>query len=200
MIEAGKPGQISWGDGNWIFLDIGFSGASGARGKTCGLVIGTSEPECVAFDQAKARIVQHIVDARSAVNLVIEAPLSVCFTRMGNPAGRSIERKDDGTQRFWFTGPGSAVMVAAMYLIRGIMDAAPSATIRLFEAFISYKKAGARSDHRQEASMLRDVVMRSREPICIVSGDPLKSCPDDELCSAFRVIGLDCGVPAVIVL
>jgi hypothetical protein len=34
MIEAGKPGQILWGDGNWIFLDIGFSGASGARGKT----------------------------------------------------------------------------------------------------------------------------------------------------------------------
>src|SRR5258708_34449410 len=104
MIEAGKPGQISWGDGNWIFLDIGFSGASGARGKTCGLVIGTSEPECVAFDQAKARIVQHIVDARSAVNLVIAAPLSVCFTRMGNAAVRSIGREADGTHGVCVTG------------------------------------------------------------------------------------------------
>jgi hypothetical protein len=49
--------------------------------------------------------------------------------------------------------------------------------------------------------MLRDVVLRPDEhPARIVAGSALKSHPDDELFSAFRVIGLQCGVPAVIML
>jgi hypothetical protein len=28
MIEAGNETQFEWGDGNWVFLDIGFSGAA----------------------------------------------------------------------------------------------------------------------------------------------------------------------------
>jgi hypothetical protein len=95
MIEAGEPQQITWGDGIWIFLDIGFSGASGAPGKTCGLTIGHSEPACLTFDQAKLRVIQYVTNASSAVNLMVEAPLSVCFTPpSGNPIRRSIERRD----------------------------------------------------------------------------------------------------------
>jgi hypothetical protein len=42
MIEAGTAQQIAWGDGNWVFLDIGFSGTK----RTCGLAIGDGEPCC----------------------------------------------------------------------------------------------------------------------------------------------------------
>jgi hypothetical protein len=200
MIEAGQKSEIVWGNGNWIFLDIGFSGQRNARGRTCGLVMGDGEPETVDFAEATKRIVGHVVQARSPSNLVIEAPLSVCFSRSGNPTGRSIERKE-GKPRYWFTGPGCAVMVASMYLIRAISDAQPLCAVRLFEAFLSYKEPGAKSDHRREARMLQDVVRHPQDFAGrIVSSEELKVNAGDELSSAFRVIGLDCGVPAVIML
>jgi hypothetical protein len=200
MIEAGKVSQIEWGEGNWSFLDIGFSGARSARGNTCGLVIGNSEPECVNFATAKERIVHWIAGAQSHINLVIEAPLSVCFSAAGLPTGRSIERKD-GKSRYWYVGPGCAVMVATMYLVRAINDVPSSHSVRLFEAFISYKDRGVKSDHKHEAKMLRDLVQRpQKSPESIIPAEALKLHPDDQLSGAFRVLGLDCGVPSVIML
>jgi hypothetical protein len=35
-------------------------------------------------------------------------------------------------------------MVAAMYLVRGLMDATPASPVRLFEGFVSYKERGAK--------------------------------------------------------
>jgi len=73
--------------------------------------------------------------------------------------------------------------------------------VRLFEAFVSYKQAGVKSDHRREAGLLREVVRGSKSrPVQIVPAEQLKELDDDELISAFRVIGMDCGVPAVIML
>jgi hypothetical protein len=34
MIVPGTVSEIMWDEGNWIFLDIGFSGALNARGRT----------------------------------------------------------------------------------------------------------------------------------------------------------------------
>ena len=48
---------------------------------------------------------------------MIEAPLSVCFNKKGNPTGRSIEFAEikGETSRYWHQACG--IMVAATYLI-----------------------------------------------------------------------------------
>jgi hypothetical protein len=195
MIEAGNPQQLQWGRGNWIFLDIGFSGSQ----KTCGLVIGEAAPCCVDFAEAQKRILDHVAGARSITNIMIEAPLSVSF-RDGRPAPRSIERRE-GKNRFWYIGPGCTVLVASMYLIRAIGAASPPTGVRLFEALISYKQQGIKSEHMREAGLLRDIVRDPKHhPAKIVPADELKERSGDELSSAFFVMGMDCGVPAVMVL
>jgi hypothetical protein len=86
-----------------------------------------------------------------------------------------------------------------MYLIRQIADTKPPVTIRLFEGFISYKDRSTKSDHKRDTILLREVVKsHDKHSGCIIGAEKLKLCHDDMLTSAFRVIGLDCGVPAVI--
>ena len=197
MIVSGNVSEVTWGDGNWIFLDIGFSGAANARGKTCGLLVGDGEPELANFSASVQKIITTIRASRSTINLVIEAPLSVCF-RDGNPTGRSIEKVKGEAQRLWYFGAGCAVMVASMYLIRQIVDAKPRVTIRLFEGFVSYKKRSKKSDHKRDTKLLREVVINPEKySDCIIGKDKL-TLHDDMLSSAFRVIGLDVGAPAVI--
>ena len=118
MLIAGASEQITWDDDNWLFLDVGFSASSSSSG----LLVGNGNPCAVQFGEARRRILDHIRHANSPTNLVIEAPLSVCFNRNGNPTGRLIERDsiEGKTQtRYWHAGLGCSVMVAAMYIIRG---------------------------------------------------------------------------------
>jgi hypothetical protein len=195
MFEAGTEEQIQLVDGNWIFLDVGFSGTK----KTCGLVIGDAEARCVDFAEAKNSIIDHLAAAKLRTNLVVEAPLSVSF-RNGLPAPRSVDKRD-GKNRFWYVGLGCGVMVASMYLIKAIKEARPPNGVRLFEAFVSFKEPGVKSDHKREVELLREIV---RDPKShrhrIVPAEELKEREADELMSAFGVIGIDCGVPAVIIL
>jgi hypothetical protein len=67
MIEAGTREQIKWGDGNWVFLDVGFS----ATKPSCGLIIGETKPVRIQFGDATRRIVEHV---DQETHLVIEAP------------------------------------------------------------------------------------------------------------------------------
>jgi hypothetical protein len=193
-ISAGDSSQVQWTDGNWVFLDIGFSN----QGRTCGLLLGDGDPKSVQFTQAGQMVLEQIRQSKSAVNLVIEAPLSVCFDSIGNPKGRKIET-EAGKTRYWYTGAGCAVMVAAMYLIRDIYEAEANVLVRLFEGFISYKHPNLPSNHDSDVLLLRDVV---RDPVkfsgSILAANQLKADPSDVLSSAFCVAGLDCGVPAVI--
>ena len=138
MIKAGKKAQIKWHDGNWGFLDCGFS----TNARSCGLIIGDEKPKRVRFGEAKDRIIAQVTHSKSPMGLVIEAPLSVCFNKAGNPSGRSLERESANGKRmtrYWHNGLGCAVMVAAMYLVREIWHAAPKIPVRLFEGFVSYR-------------------------------------------------------------
>jgi hypothetical protein len=195
MIEAGQESEVEWGDGNWVFLDIGFAKSGN---KTCGLLVGDGPAVCVSFDEAQRQILNQTRESSSPVKLVIEAPLSVCFDQLGNPKGRKIE--DSGNKRrYWYYGAGCAVMVAAMYLIRGIHNAKPRVPIRLFEGFVSFKDSATRSDHKQDVCLLRYIVRDPRKfSEAIYASNDLKADPTDRLVSAFCVSGLDCGIPVVI--
>jgi hypothetical protein len=191
-INAGIGTEISWGEGNWVFLDIGFS----EKARSCGLIIGDGTPRCLTFSEAKSAIKSEI-SKFPQLNLVIEAPLSVCFDAYGNPTGRSIEV--EGLQkRYWYVGPGCCVMVASMYLLRELESSAGQCAIRLFEGFVSFKKS-KNSRHDDDVEALRNVV---RDPVkfesTIYEGNRLKRDESDELLSAFRILGMDCGIPAVI--
>src|SRR6266700_7427838 len=117
MISAGCVSHIRWADDRWILLAIGFS----SRKPSCGLLLGTDLPQCVQFGEAKQRILERIQSSPTGIELVIEAPLSVCFDSRGNPKGRKIEREDN-QHRYWYESLGCSVMVAAMYLVHEIQD------------------------------------------------------------------------------
>jgi hypothetical protein len=90
-------------------------------------------------------------------------------------------------------------MVAATYVIREIRDSDPRVPIRLFEGFVSFKDPSIASGHSKDVSLLREVVRdRSRFPNAIYNRDDLRTDATDTLVSAFRVAGLDCGIPVVL--
>jgi hypothetical protein len=196
MISAGKESDVTWDNGNWIFLDIGFSN----KGRTCGLAFADESPQKLTFGTAARSIVDSLRNRNGLINLVIEAPLSVSFDKNGNPKGRKIEKRDSDT-RYWYAGLGCAVMTAAMYLIRDIHEATkdlPNIQVRLFEGFVSFKEMG--TDDRDDVCALREKVRNALEhQKSILGPDELITSEDDEICSAFRVAGLDFGVPAVII-
>jgi hypothetical protein len=197
MLSAGTREQVTWGDGNWLFLDVGFS----ANSASSGLLVSDGNPCAVQFGGARRRILDHVKHANSPTNLVIEAPLSVCFNRDGNPMGRLIERDSIGGKtktRYWHAGLGCSVMVAAMYIVRGIADVAPASQVRLFEGFVSYKDRAVKTDHRADVVLLREVVKDpQRFSDCIICEDGLCG-SGDNIVSAFKVCGTDCHVPPVI--
>ena len=197
MIQAGTRAHIGWGDGNWIFLDIGFS----ANLRSSGLLVGNEMPVAMQYGEARHHIVDHVKRAKSPTCLVVEAPLSVSFNSNGNPTGRLIEKRiveGKTTHRYWYEKLGCSVMVAAMYLFRSISEEAPDAHVCLFEGFVSYKDRTLRSDHCADAELLREVVKDPhRFKKCIIEADALAR-PGHRIISAFDVCGGKCGVPTVI--
>jgi hypothetical protein len=194
MIHAGTVADIHWDSGTWVFLDIGFS----KKKKSCGLLVHDAKPYEFQFCKARSLILDAVAGATGPVNVTIEAPLSVAFDKSGNPNGRSIEKQGAKT-RYWYSGLGCAVMVAAMYLVRGIQESCPKQDVRLFEGFVSYKDPNVESDHLHDVRLMRQVV---KDPVVnaasIVAPGSLKMASDDKLISAFCVAGFDCGVPPVI--
>jgi hypothetical protein len=197
MILAGKKSEVCWGNGNWIFLDIGFSNST----KSCGYAFGDETPQNLRYGDARRIIFDQIRKQNGPINLIIEAPLSVCFDANHNPKGRKIEKRDS-MRRYWYTGIGCAVMTAAMYLIRDIHEATKDLSnveVCIFEGFVSFKEGG--TDHKTDVCALREKVKKAHQnQDSIFSADNLKLDESDELFSAFRVAGLDYGVPAVIVV
>jgi hypothetical protein len=194
VISAGTKSQVLWGDGNWIFLDIGFSSAR----PTCGFAFGDEDPSCLSFGATKTQVIERIRGCSDQVNLVIEAPLSVCFDAVGNPKGRRIERQERQV-RYWYFGVGCMVMTAALYVLRGIHDAQLNPDLHLFEGFVSFKQAKGASDHLWDVQAMRDIVRNSQaRQDSIFSPSDLRIDAHDLLQSAFRVSGMDLGVPAVI--
>ncbi len=194
MIRAGKISEISASPGDWLILDIGFSN----RAASCGLMINLNPPLQLQFGETVDKICAFIAAATGAVNLVIEAPLSVAFDAKGNPKGRAIEKMGKHT-RFWYTGPGSAVMLASLYLVNALEMMPGQREIRLFEGFVSFKEKRGKSDHLRDVIMLREIVDHPQSFAgSIIGPDALKMDETDTLQSAFRIAGMDTGIPPVL--
>ncbi len=89
-------------------------------------------------------------------------------------------------------------MVATMYFLRDLTSVKQEASIRLFEGFVSYKLQ-KRNNHLEDVEAMREVVRYpAKFQSSIHEGAQLKRNQSDQLFSAFRVLGLDFGVPAVI--
>ena len=195
MIVPGVRDQARRDSGQWVFVDIGFSGHS----KTCGIAIGDSQPRDVRYGDLASRIALELEAGASPLNLLIEAPLSVAFKADGNPTGRRIEKKN-GQTRYWYVGAGAAVLLATTYLLRCLYDMRPSREVRLFEGFASFKSKKRRSSHADDVSNLRSVAWGDIQKGTIVEEGRLKMRDDDILVSAFAVSGMDFGIPAVVVV
>jgi hypothetical protein len=193
-IRAGELADLPPAPGDWIIIDVGFS----QKQATCGFLAGGVGPKKLAFGALQSTLVAAATSAGGPLNLVIEAPLSVAFAQNGNPAGRNIERRGN-LHRYWHAGLGTTVLLSAMHLLRGIVDAKPRRDIRLFEGFVSFKSKG-RSDHCGDVLLLRDVIAGASSRGRIVMPEELRRHPDDSLRSAFAVAGMDFGVPPVVLV
>ena len=192
MIYTGVIEDIQWSNGTWLLFDIGFSN----KKRSCGLLLHDGKPKSYHFGEAVAEVIKQMQNHEN-LNLVIEAPLSVVFDRNGNPKGRSIEKKGNRT-RYWYYGPGCTVLVATTYFLKKLVDSKPAGNIRLFEGFVSYKDKGEASDHVKDVILLRKSIM-SRNPLQYCKQPhELKLVDDDVLESAFKVAGMDFGIPPVI--
>jgi len=192
MIRSGTTDEIRWDSGSWVFIDIGFAN----KASSCGLLFGDEGPFEAKFSEAAEKICEYLSNQNQATNLVIEAPLSVAFDKKGNPKGRKPE-KQKGKTRYWYVGLGCTVMTAALYLIKAITDSQPPGEVRLFEGFVSFKNKEEASNHSKDVLLLRDAVKNPVHNSIIAPGN-LKMDETDDLISAFKVSGMDYGIPPII--
>lgn len=192
MIKAGKVKDIRWSNGNWLIFDIGFSN----RQKSCSLLFNDKKPDVYQYYEAITEV-QKIIQNYENMNLVIEAPLSVMFDNKGNPKGRSVDKVGNRI-RYWYFGPGSTVLLATTYFLRRIKDSNPTANIKLFEGFVSFKDREKKSDHLRDVKLLKKVIMSPNPLQYCKSPSELKLADDDVLESASKVAGMDFGIPPVI--
>lgn len=194
MIYSGKVEDISWPNGTWLILDIGFSNTQ----KSCGILVGDDEARCLTFNEAMNEVIR-VANRVPLLNLLVEAPLSVAFDKSGNPKSRSME-KEGGKNRLWYVGPGCAVLVAGMYLIKELYDAHPSGDVRLFEGFVSYKSKDTKSNHLEDVELLREAIKAAKnKSCCIIKPEEIMTDHNDIIKSAYEVMGLvDIGIPPII--
>lgn len=194
QIRAGRVEEVTHSSGEWLFIDVGFSSVK----KTCGVLSGDGDPKLLKFSEVKDCLLARARVVDRPLNLVLEAPLSVAW-RGGDPIGRAVERREGKSPRYWYAGLGCGVLIATTYLLRALSEAKFEREVRLFEGFVSFKEQHVRSDHKKDVMALRSVAWDATPDRPIFAHERLKLEPDDELCSAFAVSGMDFGVPPVIV-
>ena len=197
-ISSALIDDVRQDSGDWVFVDIGFAKQGS---KSSGIAIGDGPPDEVEFASLAPLIINEMCRGPGPMNLLIEAPLSVAFDARGNPTGRCIEKRESKT-RYWYVGLGCSVLTAATHLLRQLSELGPARQVRLVEGFASFKR-GVRKKrpHAEDVCKLRDCAWkRLGAQGCVVSPENLRATQDDILVSAFKVSGMDYGVPPVVVL
>jgi hypothetical protein len=195
MLRSGEITEVHRNSGTWAFVDVGFSRES----KTAALLIQDESPRLLTFSQLRETVRDLSRQPGSAINLVLEAPLSAAFTAQGNPAGRIMEKRETN-HRYWYGGLGCQVTLAAAYLLRAVIEGQPKREIRLFEAFVSFKSKHTRSSHGCDVCAMRTVVWNeNRGEGDVLPPESLLGPHAEHIESSFAVFGFDLGVPPVIV-
>ena len=153
-------GDTTLANGEWAYLDIGFSGKS----RTCGLILGNAYKGELTFGEALEKL-NFWIDGcqRNEVHLAIEAPLSTLYVG-GNPAGRLPIEKRGSNTRYWYAGAGAAVTLATHRLLDQLKSNR-GLTIWLYEGFVSFGKKNpaqpsvtGKSSHIQDAEKLQAAI------------------------------------------
>lgn len=108
-----------------VAVDLGFA----KEKPSCGLAWRAPDQPVkgmkLQFGECVKRVLQLLTDQSKAV-LIIEAPLSGLFSADGNPVERGdFEKRQDGgkTNRYWYSGPGAATCLAAVFFLRELCSA-----------------------------------------------------------------------------
>jgi len=194
IIRAGTIKEMKAASGEWLIVDVGFS----ATRKSCGYrdVAGTAME--VTFSDLIERILKEAKkETDRPLNLLFEAPLSIAFNEKGNPTARSIEKRDEKT-RYWYFGLGCSVLVATTHILKKIVDSKPTREIRLFEGMASFKTRDQGHTHRDDVARLFKALKSPNRIAKKVDPNKLRNKNTDRLESAFKVSGMDFGVPPVL--
>jgi len=143
-------------------IDLGFA----KEKRSCGLAWRSPgqaiDGKKLRFGECVERVPQLLKGQSNAV-LIIEAPLSGLFSADGNPVERGdFEKRQPGgkTDRYWYSGPGAATCLAAVFFLRELFSALKRdesgqsglTEIVLYEGFETFKSAG--TDHERDARLL----------------------------------------------
>lgn len=196
-IRAATVDEAGRNSGDWVFVDLGFAN----KAKSCGLLVGDGVATALTFSQLQFELAVLCAASSAPMHLVLEAPLSAAFGANGNPVGRSVEKRE-GQSRYWYVGLGCSVLVAATYLLRSIHDLSPVREIRLFEGLVSFKPKGVPSSHTKDVSALREVAWNCQSLLgkIVAPTELALNRAEDSVVSAFKVAGMDFGIPPVIVV
>jgi len=89
-------------------------------------------------------------------------------------------------------------MVATMYLMRELYDSCPSADVKLFEGFVSFKSKKNKSNHSDDVKCLRDAIKgEGTRNYRIYKPEELEDeCAN--VVSVFKLMNMDLDIPPVI--
>lgn len=210
----------------WVIIDIGFSG----RGRSCGITINGKEiPDPIAGYRSASQASTKLGDKHygmlcpaitewlestkkpscyPALNLMIEAPLSMAFARrgepdcqlesatQGNPIARipdQLEETDGNGQvhrklRLWYTQPAAGLMIASMRLVQELSAALQDWKIRLFEGFVSFKTGQETGGHWEDTCKLWNALPTATTALLNLQG-PIVGSEDGYAASITTLMG-----------
>lgn len=200
-VRAGTMCELIEPNGDWIFVDIGFS----CRKKTCGYLLsspdgtgGEARGTAVTYGELTLRLTTLVRQPDSPLHLVLEAPLSAAFGAEGNPVGRSGE-KQGSRHRYWYEGLGCSVLVASLYLIRSVSEAGLAREARVFEGLVTFKDRSKPSSHVADVEALMALVRSGGTTDGeFIEPKPLDDQGDAMLESTLGLLGLDLTPPPII--
>ncbi len=199
LISAGTIKNLGESAGEWIAVDLGFS----EKSKSCGYAHTTAirKVDPVCGDEKYGDLIERLkalVSTRKAgaVQVILEAPLSMAFTTDGCPVGRKHLEQIGSDTRYWYVGAGAAVMIAAARLIYEIAQLEPNRDILLFEGFVSFK-GKTKAKHHDDARQLLDVVAHPRIGRFLEASSTVPSTV--QLRSLGTLLGMDFDPPPIVV-
>lgn len=204
LVRPGKGASTEAHPIPWLIIDMGFS----ASNRTCGIWMnGASIPDngptaaASSARQTKKQLPnKHYgmlapavltalgAPAPEAVNIMIEAPLSMAFTlpghgvRSGNPAARfadylpsNLPDRESPRTRPWYTQPAAGLILPSVRLVTLLAAELTETTIYIYEGFVSFKNKRQRSDHKGDVEALWKAI--PKEPITTEELDGPVVCP-----------------------